>query len=46
MSALKGSDLQGFLAAGGGAAIGADTRGLSAIIGVSGTFGNECLDES
>jgi hypothetical protein len=43
---LKEFDLQGFLAAGGGAAIGADTRRLLAIIGVSGTFGDKCLGES
>jgi hypothetical protein len=42
---LKVSDLRGFLAAGLGAKISADTRGLSAIIVVSGTFDDECLDD-
>jgi hypothetical protein len=37
--------LRGFLAAGLGAKISADARGLSAIIVVSGTFGDECLDD-
>jgi hypothetical protein len=42
MSELKGSDLQGFLAAGGGAAICADTCDYRRF----GTFGDEWLDES
>jgi hypothetical protein len=37
--------LQGFPVTGLGAKIGADTRGLSAIIVDSGTSGNECLNE-
>jgi hypothetical protein len=43
ISALKVADLQGFLVAGLGAKIGADARRLSAIIVVSGTFGDQCL---
>jgi hypothetical protein len=37
--------LQGFLGRDGGAEIGADARRLSAIIVVSGTIGDECLDD-
>jgi hypothetical protein len=39
------SDLQGFLAVGLGTNLGADARRSSAIIVVSGTFGDECLDD-
>jgi len=39
--ALKGADLQGFPVTCRGAKIGADSRGLSAIIVVSGTFGDK-----
>jgi hypothetical protein len=45
ISALKVGDLQGLLASGHGEKIGADARGLSAIIVVSGTFDDECLDD-
>jgi hypothetical protein len=44
ISALKVGDLQGFLVTGLGAKIGADARGSSAIIVVSGTFGDKCLN--
>src|SRR5271165_1284153 len=44
LSAERG-DLRGFLACGLGVRIGADARGLSATIVVSGTFGEECLDD-
>jgi hypothetical protein len=43
-SASIDGDLQDFLVTGLGAKIGADARGLSAIIVVSGTFANECLN--
>jgi hypothetical protein len=42
---VKVGDLRGFLIAGLGAKIGADARGLSAIVVFSGTFGEECLDD-
>jgi hypothetical protein len=42
---MKVGDLQGFLACGLDVRIGADARGLSAIIVVSGTFGDECMDD-
>jgi hypothetical protein len=45
-SALKVAALRGFRAVGLGAKISADVRGLSAIIVVSGTFGDECLERS
>jgi hypothetical protein len=44
-STLKVGDLRGFLVTGLGAKIGADARGLSAIIVGSGTLGDECLDD-
>jgi hypothetical protein len=37
--------LRGFLLPALGAKIGVNARGLSAIIVVSGTFGDECLDD-
>jgi hypothetical protein len=37
--------LQGLLACGFHVRIGADAPGLSAIVVVSGTFGDECLDD-
>jgi hypothetical protein len=42
---LKVADLQGFLVSGLCAKTGADARGLSTIIVVSGTFGDECLQD-